>query len=80
MAPATVTTPVVESIANLPPALLVSEYVTPLVVASASEAEAVIPTSVPFDAFSFTAFVVPSLSTGVVTANSFASLIAIVNV
>ena len=49
-------------------------------VASASEAEAVIPTSVPFDAFSFTAFVVPSLSTGVVTANSFASLIAIVNV
>ena len=32
------------------------------------------------NAFSFTAFAVPSLSTGAVTANSFASLIAIVNV
>src|SRR5438477_10213543 len=53
----TVITPLSASIWNAPPALSVSEYVTVLVVASASKACAVTPTKVPAAAFSSTALV-----------------------
>ena len=56
---ATVTTPELASIANRPPASSVSEYVTVLVVASASLAAAVMPTVVPLAAFSSTALAEP---------------------
>ena len=49
-------------------------------VASASLAEAVIPTVVPFTAFSLTALAVASESVTAPTSNSSTSLIAIVNV
>ena len=78
--PASVTTPVVSSIANRPPALSVNEYVTALVVASASEAEAVIPTSAPLSAASESVFAASLLSTGVDTTNSSTSLIVMVKV
>ena len=77
---ATVTTPELASIANRPPALSVSEYVTVLVVASASLAAAVIPTAVPLAAFSSTALAATLLSAGVVTSNSSTSPIVMVNV
>ena len=51
-----------------------------LVVASASLAEAVMPTVVPLAAFSFTALAEPSLSEGAVTSNSSTSPIVMVNV
>ena len=49
-----------------------------MVVASASDANAVIPIMVPFAEFSATLLVVALLSTGVVTAASLTSLMAIV--
>ena len=49
-ASATVTTPVVPSIAKRPPALSINVYVIVLLVASSSCALAVIPTRSPFDA------------------------------
>src|SRR5438128_1165440 len=49
-----------------------------LVVASASEANAVTPTAVPIATFSLTALVALLVSTGVETANSLTSLIAMV--
>ena len=51
-----------------------------LVVASASLAEAVTPTSVPLAAFSFTALAEPLLSVGAVTSNSSTSPMVIVKV
>ena len=51
---------------------------TALVVASASVANAVIPTTVPIAAFSSTALAAASLSTGVDTSNSSTSLSAMV--
>ena len=79
IAPATVTTPVLASMANRPPALSVSEYVIVLVVASASLAAAVILTTVPLAAFSFTALAMASLSVTAPTSNSSTSLIVMLN-
>ena len=78
IAPATVTTPVFASIANRPPALLVSEYVTTSV-PSGSVARAVMPTAVPIDEFSTTVFGEASLSTTALTAPSLTSVMLIVN-
>ena len=77
MAPATVTTPVVLSMANRPPSLFCKEYVMVLLVESASLADAVIPTKVPTVAFSFTLLLVALVSVTEPTSNSSTSLIAI---
>ncbi len=78
MAPATVTTPVVLLMAKRPPASSVSEYVTPELVASPSEAKAVMPTVVPIVAFSVTALAAALVSLTGVTSNSSASLTVMV--
>ena len=75
---ATVTVPEFASIAKRPPALSNNAYVTVLLVASESDDEALIPTVVPLAAFSSTALVVASVSTGAVVSNSSRSLILIV--
>ena len=74
IAPATVTTPVFASIANRPPALLVSEYVTTSV-PSGSLADAVMPTVVPIAEFSATVLLVASLSITALTPPSLMSVI-----
>ena len=78
IAPATVTTPVFGSIANRPPALLVSEYVTTSV-PSGSVADAVTPTVVPITEFSATLLAAGLLSTIALTAPSLTSVMLIVN-
>ena len=77
---ATVTTPVLVSIANRPPASSVRLYVTVFVVASPSLADAVIPTGVPLAAFSATLLDTGLASTGVDTEDSLTSLILMVTV
>ena len=74
-APATVTTPVLASMANRPPASLSREYVTASV-ASGSSASAVTPTAVPITAFSATAFGAPFASTGVSTGPTWLSVVS----
>ena len=71
---ATVTTPVLLSIANRPPAESSSENVIALLVASASEALTVIPTSVPFAVFSAMLLAVVFESLNAPTANSLMSV------
>src|SRR5438477_1514852 len=74
----TVITPLSASIWNAPPALSVSEYVTVLVVASASKACAVTPTKVPAAAFSSTALVAALQTDGDNSANTVLDFMAIV--
>ena len=75
--PATVTTPVFVLIANRPPALSSSEYVTTSV-PSASVANPVTPTVVPFVEFSLTKLAAELMSETAVTPLSFTSVNVIV--
>ena len=73
---ATDISPVIALMLNRPFESSSSEYVTALVVASASKANAVIPTTVPFATFSLTVLAVALVSVSAVTLNSFASTMA----